>query len=167
MVIFFIILIKPFQIEPLVNSKWIIIALGYSAIAICSYLLIVPLQNIIFTKKNSWNLKYEITLILIFYFLTLIISYLYHKSDFTNSLYNLQEFSSNIFLPSLIVVKPLLIFARVNLVKMADETKNDIIINGTYKLDYLKIKSENLVCVSSSKNYVYVHYLDNGSLSKK
>ena len=50
---------------------------------------------------------------------------------------------------------------------MADETKNNIIINGTYKLDYLKIKSENLVCVSSSKNYVYVHYLDNGSLSKK
>ena len=99
--------------------------------------------------------------------MTLIPSYLYHRSNFTNGLYNLREFSSNIFLPSIIVLTPLIIFARIHLIKLVDEKENYIIIKGAYKLDYLKIKPVNLVCASSSKNYVDVHYLDNGTLTKK
>ncbi len=142
-------------------------AIGYSLIALFGYLIIIPIQNKIFIKVNKWNLKFEITLILLFYLLTLIPSYLYQKSDFANGLYNLREFSANIFLPSIIVLTPLIIFARIHLIKLVDEAEDYIIIKGAYKLDYLKIKPANLVCVSSSKNYVDVHYLDNGTLTKK
>ena len=142
-------------------------AIGYSLIALFGYLIIIPIQNKIFIKVNKWNLKLEITLILLFYLLTLIPSYLYHKSDFTNGLYNLREFSANIFFPSIIVLTPLIIFSRIHLIKLVDETEDYLIIKGAYKLDYLKIKPANLVCVSSSRNYVDVYYLDNGILTKK
>ena len=142
-------------------------AIGYSLIALFGYLIIIPIQNKIFIKVNKWNLKLEITLILLFYLLTLIPSYLYHKSDFTNGLYNLREFSANIFFPSIIVLTPLIIFSRIHLIKLVDETEDYLIIKGAYKLDYLKIKPANLVCVSSSRNYVDIYYLDNGILTKK
>ena len=163
----FTILIKPFQLEPLISSRWMTMAIGYSLIALFGYLIIIPIQNKIFIKVNKWNLKLEITLILLFYLLTLISSYLYHKSDFTNGLYNLREFSANIFFPSIIVLTPLIIFSRIHLIKLVDETEDYLIIKGAYKLDYLKIKPANLVCVSSSRNYVDVYYLDNGILTKK
>ncbi len=163
----FTILIKPFQLEPLINSRWLTMALGYSLIALFGYLMLIPIQSKIFIKANKWNLKYEFVFFLLFYLLTLIPSYLYHKSDFTKGIYNFPEFSINIFLPSIIILTPLIIFARMQLIKLVDETKDFIIINGTYKLDYLKIKSAKLVCVSSSKNYVDIHYLDNGVLRKK
>jgi len=163
----FTILIKPFQLEPLISSRWMTMAIGYSLIALFGYLIIIPIQNKIFIKVNKWNLKLEITLILLFYLLTLIPSYLYHKSDFTNGLYNLREFSANIFFPSIIVLTPLIIFSRIHLIKLVDETEDYLIIKGAYKLDYLKIKPANLVCVSSSRNYVDVYYLDNGILTKK
>ena len=163
----FTVLIKPFQLEPLINSRWITMALGYSVIALFGYLILIPIQNKIFIKANKWNQKYEFIFFLLFYLLTLIPSYLYHKSDFTNGIYNFLEFSINIFLPSIIILTPLIIFARIHLIKIVDETEDFIIINGTYKLDYLKIKPGNLVCVSSSKNYVDIHYLAKGVLAKK
>ena len=163
----FIILIKPFQLEPLTNSRFMTMAIGYSLIAVLGYLIIIPIQNKIFIKDSKWNLKLETALILLFYLLTLIPSYLYHKSDFTNGLYNLREFSANIFLPSIVVLTPLIIFARIHLIRLVDKADDYLIIKGAYKLDYLKIKPANLVCVSSSKNYVDFYYLDNGILTKK
>ncbi|WP_298902221.1 LytTR family DNA-binding domain-containing protein [uncultured Psychroserpens sp.] len=163
----FTVLIKPFQLEPLINSRWITMALGYSIIALFGYLTLIPLQNKIFTKANKWNLKYEFIIFLLFFLLTLIPSYLYHKSDFTNGIYNFFEFSINIFLPTIIILTPIIIVARIHLIKLVDKTEDFIIINGTYKLDYLKIKPANLVCVSSSKNYVDIYYLNNGILTKK
>lgn len=163
----FIILIKPFQIEALAFSRFMTMATGYSLIAVLGYLIIVPIQNKIFIKINKWNLKLEIAFILVFYLLTLIPSYLYHKSDFTHGLYNLKEFIIYIFIPSSIILTPLIIFARIHLIILADKTDDYIVIKGAYKLDYLKIKSANLVCISSSKNYVEVYYLEDEVLSKK
>lgn len=163
----FIILIKPFQLEPLTDSRFMTIAIGYSVIAVLSYLIIIPIQQKIFIKFSRWNLKLEIALLLLFYLLSLIPSYLYHKSDFTKGLYNLQEFITNIFIPSTIILTPLIIFARINLIRVVDKGEDYLIIKGTYKLDYIRIKPANLVCVSSSKNYVDVYYLDNDTLTKK
>ena len=163
----FIILIKPFQLEPLTDSRFMTMAIGYSLIAVLGYLIIIPIQSKIFIKVSKWNLKLEITLILLFYLLILIPSYVYHKSDFNNGLYNLREFSANIFFPSIIILTPLIIFARIHLIRLVEKAEDYLIIQGAYKLDYLKIKPADLVCVSSSKNYVEVYYLVNGALTKK
>ncbi|MGV6831409.1 MAG: LytR/AlgR family response regulator transcription factor [bacterium] len=163
----FIIIIKPFQEESIALSQWLLVAFGHSIITILCYLLIMPIQRALFLRLNGWSLHQEILILTIFYTIALFPSYWYHKSDLLNGIYSLPEFIIKIFLPSLIVITPLLIFARVNLLKPTKTSDDKIIIKGNYKMDYLSVKLSSIVCISSAQNYVEVYYVDGENLAKK
>lgn len=148
-------------------QQWIIQALGYSLIVTACYLFIIPIQKQLYDKLQQWNIRYEISLLLLFYVVALLPSYAYHRSELLNGLYDLPDFFFKVFMPSAVVLSPLLVFARMYLVKDTESTEKSVIIRGTYKLDYLKLPWSNLVCVSSSQNYVDVFFLADGSLQKK
>ena len=163
----FIMLIRPFQQEPLSISEWLALAAGHSLIALVSYLVLIPLQKEIFRTSKQWGTTYELLFFVLFYTLAWFPSYFYHKSDFFNGIYSVPEFFLKVFIPSIVVVTPLIVFARMHLVKLPHESDQWLVIRGTYKLDYLKLKREDLVCISSSQNYVDVYYLEAGVLKQK
>ncbi|MDC7998028.1 LytTR family DNA-binding domain-containing protein [Gilvibacter sediminis] len=163
----FIMLVRPFQEEPLSLGQWMVLALGYSFIAMGSYVLIIPIQLQLYIRLKQWNFRLEALLVLLFFTIALMPSYLYHRSDVLNGLYELPEFLMKVFLPSAVVLTPLLIFARMYLIKVSEKEDQSVVIRGTYKMDYLKVSLPNLVCVSSAQNYVDVFFLDDGTLQKK
>ena len=54
-----------------------------------------------------------------------------------------------------------------NQTKQQEPKDEDIIIRGTNRLDFLKIKQSELVCISNTQNYVEIFFLENGTLQTK
>lgn len=65
------------------------------------------------------------------------------------------------------MVTPILFLARRYLNGLLNNTDDTITLRGDNKLDVLKIKRADLVCISNAQNYVEVFYIDQGELKTK
>ncbi|AUC15623.1 histidine kinase [Tenacibaculum sp. SZ-18] len=171
--------IRPFDGKNFSFFWWEFLGIGFAIIAFMSYFIVSMIQDSIYKKIDLWNIYLEILSILIFHLLNFFLSYMYYKSPFLNGIWNLNEYASGI-LKSAIIFTPVIIFGRSLTLRFSPqiETKNleksdnenidvDIIIKGEYKLDILKIKKSELVCVSKSQNYVEVYFTENNHLNSK
>lgn len=162
----FIIFVKPFQDEPISIYSWLTLATGYSVIAFLSYIITTLLLNKISRKTKKWDINYEIVLIVTYSLVSIIPCFLFHKSNFSHGLLDFIDFLYKIFIPSVLIVTPLIIFSRRYLIKLMLK-EEDIIIKGDSKRDYLKIKRSSLICVSNAHNYVEIYFLSNGTIKNK
>ncbi|MCS3867347.1 DNA-binding LytR/AlgR family response regulator [Chryseobacterium ginsenosidimutans] len=72
-----------------------------------------------------------------------------------------------IILKSALISTPIIVLARIYSVTLIPAKDNNIIMRGENKLDILKIRKDDLICVSNSQNYVEIFFIDGGELKTK
>lgn len=81
--------------------------------------------------------------------------------------YTFFEFFSIIFIKIVIILTPVIILARRYLIKIIPIKEDILTIKGENKLDILKIKKNDLICISNSQNYVEIFFIQDGQLKTK
>ena len=163
----FAFIIKPFDDGTLNFRSWLLIGLGFSVLAFFCYSILAILQKNIYKRIVKWNLGWEISGILFFFLIYLFGIYVFYKSPILKGGYSFAEFFSVIFIKVALILTPVLILARRYLIKLIPLKDDLITFTGENKLDILKIKKSDLVCISNAQNYVEIFYLENGKLHSK
>lgn len=158
--------IRPFDDGSLNFQLWIKISIGFSLIAFVSYGLLSIIQKIVYQKAPKWNVSLEISSIIFFYLIYLIGTYIYYKAIIGGN-YDFSQFLNKIILKTALITAPIILLARRYSNKLIPLKVDSIIIRGESKQDILKIKKQNLVCVSNSQNYVEIFFIDDGQLKTK
>lgn len=135
--------------------------------AFASYCLLAIIQKKVYLKLSRWNIRLEIASLVFFYSIYLIGIYVFYKSPFMSGGYSFIEFSTIIFLKLALITAPVIILARRYLIKLIPKKEDILTIKGDNKLDILKIKKSDLICVSNAQNYIEIFHTDNGQLKSK
>ncbi|MBC8755070.1 LytTR family transcriptional regulator [Kordia sp. YSTF-M3] len=159
--------IRPFEHGTMDLQVWIKVSLGFSLVAFLCYGLTSFLQKFVYQKVSEWSIRLEIMSLLFFYILYTISTYIYYKSSIIKGIYDFFEFFTEIILIASLILTPILILVRIYSIKLIPETSDAITIKGDNKLDILKIKQSELICISNSQNYVEIFFLENGQLKSK
>ena len=159
--------IRPFDDGTINFKMWLLINFGFSLIAFLCYGILALIQKSIYQKVLKWNIGFEIVSLIFFQLLFLISTYLYYKSPVLNGGYDFIKFSRIIILKSALISTPIIVLARIYSVKLIPTKDENIIIRGENKLDILKIRKQDLVCVSNSQNYVEIFFLEENKLKTK
>lgn len=159
--------IRPFDDGTINFKMWLLINFGFSLIAFLCYGILAIIQKSIYQKVLKWNIGFEIVSLIFFQLLFLISTYLYYKSPVLNGGYDFIKFSRIIILKSALISTPIIVLARIYSVKLIPTKDENIIIRGENKLDILKIRKQDLVCVSNSQNYVEIFFLEESKLKTK
>lgn len=153
---------------------WIFIGIGFGLIAFLAYGLLGIIQKKIYKKILKWNIGLEIVSILFFFLIYSLVSYVYYKSPIINGGMNFLGFFGYIILRMVLIITPIIVLARRysdKLIPLSDKPipiRNELItLKGENKLDILKIKKSELVCISNSQNYVEIFYLQKDELKTK
>ena len=163
----FAFIIKPFDDGTLNFRSWFLISFGFSLLAFLCYATLTVLQKKIYEKMAKWNIGLEVVSIVFFYLIYFIGVYAYYKSPILKGGYRLTEFFSIIFIKVALILTPVVILARRYLIKLIPVKDDILIIRGENRLDVLKIKKTELVCISNAQNYVEIFYTENGKLHSK
>ncbi|MCC9072685.1 LytTR family transcriptional regulator [Flavobacterium sp. F-65] len=163
----FAFIIKPFDDGTLNFRSWFLISLGFSLVAFLCYTILAVLQKKIYEKIAKWSIGLEIASIAFFYLIYLIGIYGYYKSPILKGGYSFTEFFSIIFIKVALVLTPVVVLARRYLIKLIPIKDDFLIFKGENKLDILKIKKADLVCISNAQNYVEIFYTENNVLRSK
>lgn len=159
--------IKPFDDGTISFKMWLLISVGFSFIAFLCYGLLAIIQKSIYQKVSKWNVGFEIGSLVFFQLLFLVSTYIYYKSPALNGGYDFFQFFRLIILKSALISTPIIVFARIFSVKLIPTKDETIIIRGENKLDILKIKKQDLICVSNAQNYVEIFFIDESQLKTK
>jgi hypothetical protein len=159
--------IKPFDDGTINSRQWILISIGFSLISFLCYGLIAVIQKSVYQKVLKWNVGFEISILLLFHFFFLIMTYSYYKCPILNGGFGFLEFLQVIILKSALITTPIIVLARIYSVKLIPIQDKNIVIRGENKLDILKIRKNDLVCVSNSQNYVEIFFLVENQIKKK
>lgn len=159
--------IRPFDDGTISFKMWLLISVGFSLIAFLCYGLLAIIQRIIYQKVSKWNIGFEIISLIFFQLLFLVSTYIYYKSPFLNGGYDFFQFFRLIILKAALISTPIIVLARIYSVKLIPTKDENIILRGENKLDILKIRKQDLVCVSNSQNYVEIFFIEEGQLKTK
>ena len=163
----FAFIIKPFDDGTINFRAWFLISFGFSVMAFLCYGLLAFIQKSFYERIGKWNVGLEITAIFLFHLLYLIGVFTFYKSPILNGGYDFLEFFSIIFIKVALILIPVIILARRYLIKLIPITDDVLLFKGENRLDILKIKKADLVCISNAQNYVEIFYLENGKLHSK
>ena len=157
--------INPFD-DPFFDYKWVPISIGFGVLIFLCYAVIALIQNIVYQKILRWNVIFESITIISFCLLFTVVLYAYSKSDLVNSAYSFSYFSLLMAKTSMVLI-PILILARIYVVKLIPAKETILTIKGDNKLDILKVYPSDVIAVSSSQNYIEIFFVDGGKLSSK
>ena len=159
--------LRPFNDDTTGFLFWIRASIGFNIIAFLAYSLITLLQHYTYQRFKKWNIGFEITTILSFHLLYTAGTYLLYKTPWINGGLSFIGWNTQIMLKVALVNLPVIAIARSYLIKLIPKQDNTITLKGENKLDILKLKNEDLVCISNAQNYVEVFYLQQGQLQAK
>lgn len=159
--------IRPFDDGTISFKMWLLISVGFSLIAFLCYGLLAIIQKSIYQKISKWNIGFEIASLIFFHLLFSVSTYIYYKSPVLNGGYHFFQFLRIIILKSALISTPIIVLARIYSVKLIPTKDEKIIIRGENKLDILKIRKHDLVCVSNSQNYVEIFFIEENQLKTK
>nr|WP_199000249.1 LytTR family DNA-binding domain-containing protein [Flavobacterium sp. ASV13] len=163
----FAFIIKPFDDGTLNFRAWLLMSIGFSSIAFVCYSILAIVQKLAYEKLGKWNIKFEVVCLLFFYLTYLIGVYGYYKSPVLNGGYSFTAFFLIIFIKVALILTPVIVLARRYLIKLIPIKEDVLVIRGENKLDVLKIKKTDLVCISNAQNYVEIFYIENDKLHSK
>tara|TARA_R110001632_G_scaffold39718_4_gene99344 strand:+ start:3011 stop:3748 length:738 start_codon:yes stop_codon:yes gene_type:complete len=163
----FSIVVRPFEHGEMNFEKWVYVSVGFSVIPFLSYFLVSFIQRVIYLKTSKWNVGLEIVMYVLFFSIYTIGTYIYYLSPFVDGFYTFPEFFSNITIKIVLILTPVIFLARRYAIKLIPKEEEYITIKGDNKLDFLKIKKDELICVSNSQNYVEIFFLENDQLKTK
>lgn len=163
----FAFIIKPFDDGTLNFRSWFFISFGFSVLAFLCYGILAVIQKKIYKKISKWNLSLEISSIVFFFLIYLVGIYAFYKSPILKGGYTFTEFFSIIFIKIALILTPVISLARKYLIKLIPVKDDVLTFIGENKLDILKIKKADLVCISNAQNYVEIFYIENEKLHSK
>ena len=166
---FFLYFVEPFDLYQLPKGERNFAILGYSLVGVFTYIIIIPIQKIIYNIGRFWSLLKEILLLVSLLAVSGITSFLFFKFILLPNEPNTHEFgfffSQRVF-PTVLLMLPIMIFLRwifgdkTNTEVISAEPKEkNIVIKGENKAEVLHLKKDELVYIESANNYVKVHYL--------
>ncbi|MEM8888546.1 MAG: LytTR family DNA-binding domain-containing protein [Bacteroidota bacterium] len=160
---------RPYEHGQMNQQIWINVSVGFSSFAFLCYLLTAWVQNLVYRKLKSWNAYLEVGVYLVFFSIYSISTYFLYKSRLIRGIYDFDEFLIEIIFNLFLVISPLIFISRLYLQKLLpeDEENEHIILKGENKLDFLKIKQAELLCISNAQNYVEIYYLEQGEIRTK
>ena len=158
---------RPFEHGNMDLGVWIRVSLGFSLAAFFSYSVVAIYQKIIYNKISKWNVFLEISIYIVYYIIYTIITYYFYKSSMVHGFYDFPRFFTEIILNITLIISPIIFLLRKYAIKLIPKKEAYITIKGDNKLDFLKIKKEELICVSNSQNYVEIFFLENETLKTK
>jgi hypothetical protein len=158
---------RPFEHGNMDLGVWIRVSLGFSLAAFLSYSLVAIYQKIIYSKFYKWNVLLEASIYLVYYLFYSFITYAYYKSSMVHGFYDFPRFFTEIILNITLIISPIIFLLRKYAIKLIPKKDEYITFKGDNKLDFLKIKKEELICVSNSQNYVEIYFLENEVLKTK
>lgn len=141
--------------------------LGYGVIFSISYFIADQLNARVLAflgKRTSWSFA---IFILFFALLNFLPTYLYYKSELIQGDYPLRTFLLQLYLPTLMILIPLMFLGKWILTKITPKNSDKIIFKGENKQDILHLHLSDLLYVQSAQNYVEFHYLEQGEIRKK
>jgi len=159
--------IRPFDDGTVIFRAWVYISVGFNLIAFISYGLLNLLQYNLYKKINIWNLGLEITSIIFYQTMYAIGTFIFYRNSLINGDYSFFEFFNKITLKTALIGIPIIILARRYSIKLIPIKEDILTIMGENKLDILKIKKTELVCISNAQNYVEIFFIQNGQFSSK
>jgi AraC-like DNA-binding protein len=115
----FLVFIGPFDTAELSIQWRAEVMYVYGIVFLCSYMSMVPVQNLLFKRLKYWNWLLEGLIILLVYTLSLIGSFAYYTSDIINGNYEFEVFLLEIYIPTALVLFPMLGFGRWYIGKQA------------------------------------------------
>jgi len=165
----FLYFVEPFDMYQLRPSERSFAAFGYSLVGVLTYIIIIPIQRILYNFGQSWSLGKEILLLVSLLLISGITSFLFFKFILLPNEPNTYDFgfffSQRVF-PTVLLILPMMIFLRW---MFGDKTHTEtisvepkettIVIKGENKAEVLHLKEAELVFIESANNYVKVHYL--------
>lgn len=163
----FMFIVRPFTDDTTGFLFWIRSSIGFNLIAFLGYALIAVFQKKIYDKLHKWSLSLEICTLLFFYILHTVGTFALYKSPFITGGYTFLEWNTEIMMRAAIINFTALSIARSYLVKLIPAKEDILTIKGDNKLDILKIKRSELICVSNAQNYVEIFYTQNNTLHSK
>lgn len=164
----FLIIIAPFDVAGLPLETRLREMPVYGLMTIVGYMLLIPLQNWIYLKLDKWNIALEAAFLMVFNTLLLGACFAYYKSGIINGEYGFTKWTFEVYYPIFFIMLPIMIFARWYLNKKLPDLESDkVVLSGENKLDVLKIKASDLICISSADNYVEVTYLTKEGINRK
>lgn len=163
----FAFIIQPFDDGTINFRAWFLISFGFSVMAFLCYGLLAILQKSFYERIKKWNIGLEIAAVFLFHVLYLIVVFAFYKSPILNGGYSFAEFFSIIFIKVALILTPVIILARRYLIKLIPMQDDVLLFRGENRLDVLKIKKEDLVCISNAQNYVEIFYIENDKLQSK
>lgn len=168
-VFLFLFFVEPFDMYQLQPSERSFAAFGYSMVAVLTYVIIIPIQKLLYKTTKSWNLLKELLLLLSLLLISGITSFIFFKFILLPNEPNTYKFGfffSQRVLPTVLLMLPMMIFLRwifgdktiVESIAVASKEPT-IVIKGENKAEVLHLKETELVYIESANNYVKVHYL--------
>ena len=162
---------RPFEHGDMDLNRWIYVSVGFSLLIFLAYFIIGWVQKLVYQRTSRWSIVHEIGVYILFYVIYAITTYLYYKSSLVAGFYSFIEFNTKIVFNIILIATPIIWFARLyvnNLNQIIDPIEEVyIILKGENKLDRLKIKRSDLVCISNAQNYVEIFFLEKNILKTK
>lgn len=166
--VFFLIIIAPFDAGDLDFATRLEILPLYGVLSFIVYMALIPIQNRVYRSYKIWNITLELLFLLTYNALLIICCFAYYKTDIVNGTYDFQTFVLEVYLPICFILLTIIIFLRWFFnKKTAIITEEKFVITGDNKLDVVKLLPSELICVTSADNYVEICYLNKGELQKK
>ncbi|MEL6652813.1 MAG: LytTR family DNA-binding domain-containing protein [Bacteroidota bacterium] len=159
--------IRPFAHGIMDEAKWVKVSVGFSILVFLCYFLVSWVQKRLYEQRGTWDVRFEIGAYALFYLIFVLSTYAYYMSPLVEGFYSLGEYLIKIGFKIFLVLTPILFVARRYVQNLAPNKEDFILIKGENKSDVLKIKQEELVCISNAQNYVDIFFLEGGQLKKK
>lgn len=159
--------LRPFNDDTTGFAFWIRASIGFNAIAFVSYAFVALIQKFIYDKTQKWSFGFEIGAIVLFHVLYTLGTYALYKSPWINGGLTFIGWNTQIMLKVALVNLPVVAIARSYLIKLMPIKEDILTIRGDNKLDILKIRKSELICISNAQNYVEIFYTQNNTLQSK
>ncbi len=91
---------------------------GYGLVFFGCYALMIPLQNSAYKKAGKWNFWMELLFITVLCLIAWWPTFLYYRSGIVNGDFSFRVFSLTVYLPTLAILFPLILFGRWILTKV-------------------------------------------------
>lgn len=163
---------EPLDLNELTDSEKLIYLPFYGLIGGVCYILLIPLQSVLYRKNDKhWTIISEFMFLLFFFLVVVIFArafYLYVVVAHEPNPYTFWYHFKALLLPAIITVLPIIIIGRYAFGKYKHKKLEDqkIEIKGEGNYESLRLLLNELVCIQSSDNYIEVSYLSGIHLKK-